>query len=74
MSRELIPVLPAQLRSQMNFDMRGADLAGLDDNARYIVRRMVGRAYQQGFDDGWIAGQDDYRTDRDTRRDTEKEQ
>jgi hypothetical protein len=71
MSRELSPVIPMQIRAQINFDMRGDSLAMLDDNARFIIRRMVGRAYQQGFDDGWTAGQDDYRTDRDIRRDAE---
>lgn len=72
-NRELIPALPNSIRAQVNFDMRGDDLDALDDNARYVVRRMVGRAYTQGYDDGWIAGQDDYRTDRDVKRDREAE-
>lgn len=71
MTRELTPIIPASIRQQVNFDMRGQQLEALDDNARFIVRRMIGRAYQQGYDDGWLAGQDDYRTDRDIRRDRE---
>ena len=64
MARELLPVTPADIRQQINSDMRDKGLGMLDDNARFIVRRMVGRAYARGHDDGWTAGQDDARTDR----------
>lgn len=68
MSERQTLVIPADMRSQINLDMRGDSLAMLDDNARFVVRRMVAAAYKRGFDDGWFAGQDDYRTDRDVRR------
>ncbi|MDF2992478.1 MAG: hypothetical protein K0S37_2992 [Microbacterium sp.] len=57
--RELTPALPLDLRQQLNFDLRDPQLAALDDNARFIVRRLVGRAYQRGYDNGWTAGQND---------------
>lgn len=63
-------IIPTDMRSQVNFDMRGESLAMLDDNARFVIRRLVAKAYKRGFDDGWFAGQDDYRTDRDIKRDT----
>ena len=62
-------IIPAEMRAQVNFEMRGDQLAMLDDNARFIVRAMVAKAYKRGYDDGWFAGQDDYRTDRDIKRD-----
>ena len=70
-TREPTPTLPYAMRQQVNFDFQDRQLAMLDDNARFIVRRMIGRAYGQGFDDGWSAGKDDAQCDRAIERDRE---
>jgi hypothetical protein len=67
--RELIPALPATVRQQMNWDLRDKFLAALDDNARFIVRRMIAKAYATGYDDGMTAGSNDAHTDAAIERD-----
>lgn len=69
--RPLVP-LPFGTRQQINSDLRSDEFAALDDNARFVIRRMVGEAYQAGFDTGWLSGQSDAENDRAIRRDAER--
>lgn len=62
-SRPMIP-LPQDQRWQLNHDLGTDDLAPLDENGRFIVRRMVAEAYGKGFEHGWLAGQNDADTER----------
>lgn len=64
-----LPALPQERRWNLNTELRGDQLSMLDDNARFIVRRLVGDAYTAGFDAGWTAGQNDADTDRAIARD-----
>lgn len=68
-AREPLPALPREIRDATNWKLRDVELSALDDNARFIVRRMVGDAYVRGFDAGWFAGQSDADTDRSIKRD-----
>jgi hypothetical protein len=62
--RKPIVPMPQDLRWQMNHDLEQKELSTLDDNARFILRRMVTEAYGRGFDHGWSAGQNDADADR----------
>lgn len=73
MAREDIAPVPQDVRWQLNDDLRDKQLSALDDNARFIVRRMVTQAYARGFDNGWMAGQHDAATDRAIARDRESQ-
>ncbi|WP_114589396.1 hypothetical protein [Microbacterium arborescens] len=74
MARELRPPIPASIRQQLNTDLRDSALAALDDNGRYVVRRIVAQVYGEGFNDGYIAGGDDAHYDRRIEQDnTQKE-
>lgn len=64
----IVPI-PQDLRWTINSSLQDKQLAALDDNARFIVRRMVTQAYGQGFGHGWAAGQNDAYTDRVIERD-----
>lgn len=72
MTRDLIPPLPANVRQDVNLELQGKQLAMLDDNARFIVRRLVAHAYGHGYDDGVRAGTEDAHADERIRRDKEK--
>jgi hypothetical protein len=63
MARDSRTPLPAGIRQQLNTDLRDGALSALDENGRFVVRRMVAQVYGQGFDDGYIAGDDDARYD-----------
>ncbi|HWU31037.1 MAG TPA: hypothetical protein VN041_18295 [Microbacterium sp.] len=69
--RPLVP-LPVDRRSNLNWDLRSSELSALDDNARFIIRRMVAESYQAGYEHGWGAGQDDAHTDKAIARDQEE--
>lgn len=67
--REGIRPVPAQMRTELNIELGDRSLSMLDDSARFIIRRLVARVYAKGYDDGWSAGADDVRTDRQIERD-----
>lgn len=70
--RQLIPALPVDMRQQLNIDLMEKSLAVLDDNGRFVVRRMVAQAHAKGFDSGYSAGQDDAHHDHRIERDKAK--
>ena len=65
---EHIQAMPQELRVTVNMKLADRQLAKLDGNARLIVRMLVADAYSRGFQDGWIAGQYDARTDAEIER------
>lgn len=58
---------PVRLRDQVNMDMRSAGIT--DENARFVVRRMIADAYAEGFSDGRYMGSWDASSDRRDRED-----
>lgn len=59
-----IQPLPQDVRWQVNAELQDSQMSMLDDNARFMVRRMVAEAYSKGFEHGWTAGQHDAAIDK----------
>lgn len=61
--RETPAPFPTQLRDDVEWQMRDKQMSMLDNNARFIVRRMISDAYALGFQDGRFDNDSARRTD-----------
>lgn len=46
--------MPQSMRDEVNMKLGDRQMAALDSNGRFIVRRMVAEAYARGFFDGGL--------------------
>lgn len=67
MARETPHPFPVSLRDDVNHQLVQAAI--VDENARFIVRRMIADAYAVGFADGHRMGQDDAWSDQRAKQD-----
>lgn len=52
--------MPVGLRDSVNMTLLTVELSGLDNEGRFVVRRLVADAYSSGFSDGRV---DQYQSD-----------
>lgn len=62
--RETPHPMPLTMRDNVEMTLGDREMAMLDDNARFIVRRLVADSYAKGFFDGRMQQQRESMTDR----------
>lgn len=64
MNRDTPHPMPVNMRTPVEMKLGDREMSALDDNARFIVRRLVSDAYAQGFQDGYWQHAAEHTTDR----------